>query len=232
MARDDISLSELKKLLSKDSKTNLFYIPDLALFLNSSYPKKLVTKSSDKYIVLTARKWLNEKKQSLYERDLAQFIDYVWENYKIKTYFIAMASHSLEDNDLEVADSLLKQIRNKAAFKIENISTPQEVQELLSNAELAICTRMHSAILSTTVFTPFIAIAYEHKTVGYMKSLDLEEWTIDIHDFSVEDLITKFDLLLLKKYKDFKKQLEKKRPELKSYYQKALSETISFLAKG
>ena len=95
---------------------------------------------------------------------------------------------------------------------------------------MSICTRMHSAILSTTVYTPFIAIAYEHKTVGFMESLHLKDWVIDIHDFSYNELQSKFDRLMIQKESNlFVKKLGEMNPELQKFYSKAISTVRTFM---
>ena len=57
---------------------------------------------------------------------------------------------------------------------------PEELQELLAAAPMAVCTRMHMAILALTVRTPVLAIAYEFKTTELFRRLGRAEDALDI----------------------------------------------------
>lgn len=199
--RDQISLQELTRLRKQSVEEEL--IPDLALF---DVHKILLKKGG--YIVLTARQWLRKDKQNQFEQELAKFVVYVWKRYKLKTIFIPMAWNESEDDDTEVGLRIKHIINNTAIFEIKQARTPFVVKELLSGAYVSICTRMHSAILATIVKTPFITIAYEHKTLGFLKHFGLEEWNIDIDNFNFLLLKEKYDALAEDKYKDFQIRLE------------------------
>jgi colanic acid/amylovoran biosynthesis protein len=49
--------------------------------------------------------------------------------------------------------------------------------------------RMHSNIIAATQMTPFIAIAYEHKTRGISRMLGLEGYCLDFGTFTEADLL-------------------------------------------
>ena len=157
--------------------------------------------------MLTARLWMNAAKQKKYEQDLALFIDYVWKQYKLKTVFVTMAWNEKEESDEKVGKRMQKYIKNKKIFTISSVKSSEGVKKLIAEAKFAICTRMHSAIFSTIVKTPFITIAYEHKTEGFLKLLGLEKWNIDIQDFSFIKLKEKFDDLLKNRQDTFTDKL-------------------------
>lgn len=206
--RDEISLRAFRKHASTAVETYL--IPDLALFTtytNTSTHKK-------NYIVVTARLWMDAAKQKKYERELALFIDYVWETYQLTTIFMPMARNHIEDDDSLVGERIINALSNKNICTISHLHTPLQVKYLLADAEAAVCTRMHAAILSTIVKTPFITIAYEHKTAGFLQHLALEKWNIDIDNFSFPIIQEKFDDLLLNNYEHFKMHLNKKHKEI------------------
>lgn len=220
--RDEISLKEYRKNTYKKMSTHL--IPDLALFDNF----KSNSNSKSQYITLTARLWMNSTQQKKYEKELALFIDYVWDKYKLKTVFIPMVWNKKEEDDKRVALRLQKILKNKTILEIKSVQTPDEVKELLANAQVAVCTRMHSAILSTIVKTPFIPIAYEHKMVGFLKHLGLAEWNINIQDLTFELLKVKFDNLVGKELEGFKSQLEISHKKLKKSELELISIVRSF----
>jgi len=87
MARDDITLGEIKNN-DLNLKIKTFYVPDLALFYGDkqfSNAKRL----KSNYIVITAREWLTDTKQELFETSLCSLIEYVWSKYNLKTIFCA-----------------------------------------------------------------------------------------------------------------------------------------------
>jgi len=66
---------------------------------------------------------------------------------------------------------------------------PDEYTALLSQLEFFVSTRMHVAILATSVSTPTIAINTQHKIMGYMTNIGMEHFCIEY-----ENLDTIFDL--------------------------------------
>jgi polysaccharide pyruvyl transferase WcaK-like protein len=199
--RDQISLEEFNKNSSKKSETYL--IPDLALFDN----EYAITKKEN-YIVLTARLWMDKSSQENYEKELALFVDYAWEKYKLKTIFIPMAWNKTEDDDSLVGERIKQLLSNKSIFYVRQIQNPTQAKKIISHATAAICTRLHSAILSTVVKTPFITIAYEYKTQGFLKHIGLEDWNINIQKLTSNELINKFDALMTREHKTFISQLK------------------------
>lgn len=200
--RDEISLNEFNKNSNKKFETYL--IPDLALFDEYTDNKK----HTKDYIVLTARLWMKKSKQKKYEYELARLVNYIWSKYKLKTIFIPMVWNEKEEDDKRVGIRIRNILKNKDIFTIQKINSPVEAKRILSQAKIAICTRMHSAILSTIVHTPFITIAYEYKTLGFLKHLGLEEWNIDIQNYTFSKIKEKVDDLLENKYEDFVRQLK------------------------
>jgi colanic acid/amylovoran biosynthesis protein len=210
IARDKITLNILKKL-DQNGRIKLSYAPDLALFFNIR-KNNIHSKLSSSYITLTAREWfLDQNKQQAFETALTKFIENVWSKYQLKTQFIPMAKSEIEDNDVNLADRISSKLKNKKILYIVKPNGIIHVQNILKNARIAVCTRMHSAILSATVSTPFIAIGYGHKTLGLVRNLGLTKWYVDINNVSYNNLTALFDKLMSKgHYNQFVEQLSSK----------------------
>lgn len=207
MARDYITLKQIRRNdTHQDIKS--FFIPDLALFLK---PKmiSLAQKMKSKYITLTAREWLpTQEKQAFYEKSLSEFINKVWSKYKLKTIFVVMSKNKAEDDDNDIAKRIAKNVIRNQSYEIVNPKDIDEAQNIYAKARLAICTRMHSAIFSSTVLTPFIPIGYGHKTKGFVQNLKITKWFIDISEVNSLKLQKLFTQLIKPKlYSKFSNQL-------------------------
>jgi polysaccharide pyruvyl transferase WcaK-like protein len=198
--RDNDSLEKINILNNKKYSVRAIYTPDLALFLNHVKNKNVENKKN--YYVITAREWLEKNQQRLYEKQLGIVIQKNWDEKKLKAIFIPMAYNKIEDDDRRVANRISKKLYNKNMFSMTHARSFQEVQHLLQKAQFAICTRMHSAILSFTVETPFITIAYSPKINNFLNDFGLSEWNINIEEFDAKLLSEKIDRLTEKENYD------------------------------
>jgi polysaccharide pyruvyl transferase WcaK-like protein len=195
--REEVSYNLLQKLGKNAKKdVSLEILPDLALFSQPLRKPAIKTKLKSDYVTLTARTWMSKKKQEAFEDHLEKVIWYLWEKYQLRTVFIPMARNIIEDDDTRVGLRLQSRIKNDNIFSIAKPKGPYEVQMLQNNARFVICTRMHSAILAATVYTPFICISYEHKMIGFLKSFDLLKWSADIQQVNSVFLRKKIDHLM------------------------------------
>ncbi|WP_434462714.1 colanic acid biosynthesis pyruvyl transferase WcaK [Serratia plymuthica] len=71
-----------------------------------------------------------------------------------------------------------------------------ELGSILSQCQLTIGTRLHSAIISMNFGTPAVAINYEHKSAGIMKQLGLPELSSDVAALIDGSLISKVNAIL------------------------------------
>lgn len=69
-------------------------------------------------------------------------------------------------------------------------ASPSWIMELLRQADMLLTSRMHAAILSFLAGTPAVVIGYQHKSLGVLRSMDLEACSLPIEEVSVETLFT------------------------------------------
>ena len=79
IARDMESYKELQKLDGYKELVKKIYIHDTALFKKWEKPKDFEKKFASTYIVMTAREWLQNKKQTNYEAALVKFINILFQ---------------------------------------------------------------------------------------------------------------------------------------------------------
>lgn len=187
LIRDPISFEIIKKYNNRSILTS-----DLALydFENS------MNDTRDNYYVLTLREYFAKAKQLNFEEEIYKFIQQFWKKSGMKCIFIPMAFNSVEDNDMQIAYRLSKKINDPTIFEIHSSSSYKEAKKVLSSAKLAICMRMHSAILSSNVLTPFICLSYEHKIRGFLNTFGLNHWQLDPKTLTSQDLNNLINQLL------------------------------------
>lgn len=224
-ARDEITYNEISNdNLHKDLHIDLRLSPDLALFFTE---KKMSTLEKKPFLILSAREWLPPAQQKQYEKSLVTLIEKAYKKYKLKTVFIAMAANSIEDDDRIVARRLMDQIQDSSIFTLSDAQDPYEVLTLLQQATVCVCTRMHSAILSSLMATPFVTIQYEHKTLGFMKSLDLEAFNIPIETTHAGNVFALLEKVMKKEvYSSIQSRLKQRRKEYTRYKQN-MQETVN-----
>jgi polysaccharide pyruvyl transferase WcaK-like protein len=68
-------------------------------------------------------------------------------------------------------------------------------QKEIAKLKYMIACRYHSAIFACKVNTPTVCIVYEHKAMGFMESVHLGEYCIDIYKLDEKKLLEKISLL-------------------------------------
>lgn len=107
------------------------------------------------------------------------------EKYKI----LIMPSNYLRDGIS--ADYLLcQQLKERLEARFETAILhnrpyfPEEYSALLSQLEFLISTRMHVAILATSIGTPTIAVNTQHKIRAYMTNINMDQFCVEYSDIS------------------------------------------------
>jgi colanic acid/amylovoran biosynthesis protein len=144
---------------------------------------------SEMLVGMTARAWLPPERQAAYERALAATIDHLQADGTRRVVLIPQVM----TNDLTDDDRIVQ--RRIAGFcateplRVEALRDHYELMALYRQLDLLVGTRFHSVIFSLISGVPCVGIAYEHKTRGIMRELDLEQWVIDIEAVTPAALI-------------------------------------------
>ena len=86
---------------------------------------------------------------------------------------------------------------------------------------------MHSNIFATSMKVPTVAIAYEKKTNGIMKTLNLEDYIIEINTITSEKLIEKIEVMM-KNNKEIRKHLDNRIQEIRK---EIINKTLKVLSR-
>lgn len=196
--REELSFSRMKNYgldnisLRSDIAFKLSVIPDLSLLEKYQYDKNRIN------VGITVRKWLSKEKQDQYEQSMAEFIDQRCAvNSGFSFYFMPQVIYSANnDNDLLVAYRVYDKVDNKyknQVYVIDEDLHPSVLKYVIASMTYFIGTRMHSNIFALSSLVKTIAIAYEPKTTGIMKMLELPDYAIEMSDVNVELLNQKFN---------------------------------------
>ena len=82
--------------------------------------------------------------------------------------------------DINFFYDLVSELKDPRIIVIEDKYSSDIQQTIISNAEFLIGARYHSIVFAINNNIPFIALSYEHKISGLLKSLNKEECMIDI----------------------------------------------------
>lgn len=101
-------------------------------------------------------------------------------------------------------------------------------QYLISILHAVVGMRYHSNIFSAKMGTPFISISYEQKMKGFMQSINMEDYCIELDDISLQLLDEKY-MVLESNYEDYKSTLNNLHPKMKEDAYKSTQAVIDIL---
>lgn len=87
-------------------------------------------------------------------------------------------------------------------------------QYLIGKLYAVVGMRYHSNIFSAKMGTPFVSISYEQKMKGFMESVNLSDYCIDVEMLSGE-ILEEYFQKLLHNYDSYKARLQRLHPEMK-----------------
>lgn len=103
-------------------------------------------------------------------------------------------------------------------------------QYLISKLYAIVGMRYHSNIFSAKVGTPFVSVSYEQKMKGFMQSINLSQYCLDLDKLNINNLNSQFDLLI-KNYDEYSNKLSKLHSEMKKKSYISTEKVIEILEK-
>ena len=189
-AREVITYSFLTENLGLK---NVELIPDMAFMLKPSKNRFNMRETyqisqNQLLIGITVRKCSEDQnKVNRYVRTMAEIMNKVISNKNAHFVFIPQVRF-LNDDDLEIAQSIKNHLDNKNHFSlIDKDFSPSEIKTMIGECDIFFGTRMHSNIFATSMRIPTVAIAYQKKTNGIMQMLGLSDYVINIEDLEKSD---------------------------------------------
>lgn len=207
--RENVSLELMKK--SGITTSNCLKGSDTAWLVNNndihnpnyalSYWLDLI--SENKVVAVTMRELAPFDQrlgisQHEYEKAFSKFIDTVIDKgFVVVAFSTCTGIESYHKDDRMIALTVKDLLKNKEKFHIiMDELNDHEIGMLLRRCYLTVGTRLHSAIISMNFDTPAIAINYEHKSLGVMQQLDINELAVDVNDLITGEIIQRFDYVI------------------------------------
>lgn len=109
-------------------------------------------------------------------------IDEVWNNNPNLYIVMLPQTFCMDDyptNDLAFFRDIAEKKNDKRVIVISDSYSSDIQQKIISNAEYVIGGRYHSVVFAINQGVPVIALSYEHKIVGLMETLNLQEFCVD-----------------------------------------------------
>jgi colanic acid/amylovoran biosynthesis protein len=213
-AREDVSLHLLQGLLRQKDQGKLDICPDMAFSLEMREegvgpPARLNLPRP--IVALTVREWdfpgrSHPEKRQLrenYLQALEKACETIYRNWKGSIVIFPQArGPGIFENDRIISMKLWEKVRTSvpeghlAVVDLPDLLPPSSIVNLLAQVDLLIATRFHSAIFAALARTPFISIGYQAKSLGTLKNLGLETFSIDISEISPDRIMALTEPLL------------------------------------
>jgi Uncharacterized conserved protein len=207
-ARESISKEYLCQIIEKEVVLSAdlgFYIKDYKGFDSQNNDNS----SLQKKVAITMRPYRFPESSNGDEK----YKSYIYEMYKVirglinKGYYPVLVAHTLgpssHEDDKNAIHEVIELLEKNGILndKYLYINDPEmncfDITRLYSSMDYIIGTRFHSVIFAMTSLVPAIAISYTgHKTIGIMKDMGLDDFTINISEISSEETLSKFDNLI------------------------------------
>lgn len=209
MVREEISTEQIRH--AGVANPNVILQPDMAFSFQAAPSKDAVNwllsrgieKGNDGPLLgITAINWgvqsglhtLQEK----YETALSDAVRYFVGHIGGKAIFFPQVAGSIPfDDDRLPARRIVESLSDlgQKVILVDQPHSPALLKAIFGLMDILIGSRMHSNIFALSNNVPVLAIAYQHKTMGIMHMLGLDEWVMDIHTVKSPTLVERLGAL-------------------------------------
>lgn len=218
--RDEAS----KNLLDKMDIRNVRVLPDPVFGLHCGKTAHVHHHAQRRHhVVFSLRPWFKHAEKN--HRILAEFIDWLYATYHLKTLCVPFQSD--QDNDSEEILKVLSLLEHREAAELlahnENIG---EIEELMKTSTAVIGMRLHSIILAAVTETPFLAISYSLKVTEVVRQLGMGNYFCEYRELDLQALKKKFELMFT-----YRRQIESELGEKRREFLKKCEDYTELLER-
>jgi len=135
-----------------------------------------------------------------YVEMMVRIIDYLIERFNLIVVLIPHFTTLKGTDDRSLIRAIFQMITNKHKVRmLAEDYLPSELKGIIGACSLLISSRMHPSILSTSMYVPTILVMHRRKAFGFMRMLNLQEFTLNPEEIDFEELASKVDLCWYKK---------------------------------
>jgi colanic acid/amylovoran biosynthesis protein len=199
-------------------------VPDAAfgMPLNTSYDEEFLSQlvqDEKEMVSISVRDWeyySSERGHEKYIDTIANVADSLSEDgYGIIFCSTCTGYGGYAKDDRVTAEEVRSRMKHKEdVLMVGEHLGPGTLIQIYSKMKFHIGTRMHSNIYALLAKTPVVAIGYEHKTMGMMERLGLEDQVVDINDIAENEIHKKVDNVI-SNYEEFKNKISAIIPEVR-----------------
>lgn len=142
------------------------------------------------YVVINLRPWI--KKVSDLEKNIIDLINEITLKYKLEV--ILLPFQTKYNNDNNILSKIFTQAVRKNMVKIADTNDEyQKAIDLIQNAEIFICMRLHGLIFALLTKTPFISLSYSPKVRNFCKMIKMEKYCLDLSSLKYKEFKSLFE---------------------------------------
>ena len=198
--RDNTSLEKLRQLHVNAPQMNSF--PDLTYSLIDKEKIGACEKTGEiKKIGLNfanfSRKFYSYQDIENYKKLVVEFLKRITENNEFELIFFPFSSQShFNDNIMyEFVSSEMKKINKHIYhYSYQNLN---DLKEKIATCDAFIGTRFHSVVFAIQGCVPTLSLSYDWKSKNFLTEAGLGEYSMEIEDLTLEELLKSWDILKL-----------------------------------
>jgi colanic acid/amylovoran biosynthesis protein len=165
-------------------------IPDVAFALDVP-PAPPEHPGAEPLAIVSVRSWSDSEAMERYATAMSHAIEFLV-SHRFRVVLASSCQGVPEYVDDSVVAATIADRLSPGTRRLVTVDRaqrrPEDLMTLLAQAELAVCTRMHMAILSLNVGTPVVAVAYEFKSRELFEALGMPERVVDFDTIDGEAL--------------------------------------------
>jgi len=149
-----------------------------------------------------------------YVQRMCDFLRRVTDHFDLSLRFISMEKSHKGRGDVALLNIIRSRLPEELDIEIVNVDMgAKKVLDIFGSLDFLCATKTHSVVYGLKKAVPTLAIAYDFKTVEFMKEFGVERYSIPLQDFDSQEAYKRFSELLMNR-KGVKAQLTAALPKV------------------
>jgi len=161
----------------------------------------------------------------------AKVLDEVIEKFDFNVVFLPHYINGFRYDDLETSQLVMDKMKNKDSISLVNVSSVDEFTKHLGGMNMVVSSKMHPAVIATSMCVPTFCIAYDQKQTGFFNDLELSECLVCVKDVCADNFRSKINYVWNNQEK-IADQLNNKIPALKNITKDSIELVLKSMLQG